>query len=190
MKGLLFAIALPVAWGSFHFHSSGGGPHGKLVDLLLIVVIVVSVVAGLVLGLPRVRRLAWSKIKPQLVKALVPLRVLAAEPRKLTALLAGNAGAQLLTAMALGASLHAFHYQLSLAALIVVITLASMLGGVSPVPGGIGVVEAGMIAGFVAAGVPEEVATATVFVQRLFTAYLPPIWGWLSLMWLRRRELI
>jgi uncharacterized protein (TIRG00374 family) len=65
-----------------------------------------------------------------------------------------------------------------------------MLGGVAPVPGGVGVVEAGMIAGFIAAGIPQDAATVTVFVQRLFTAYLPPLWGWMSLMWLRRRELI
>ncbi len=47
-----------------------------------------------------------------------------------------------------------------------------------------------MIAGFIAAGIPQDVAAATVFVQRLFTAYLPPIWGWISLMRLRKKELI
>ena len=136
------------------------------------------------------RRFAWSKIKPQAMQAVQPLKNLVAEPKKMVALLAGNAGAQLLTALALGASLHAFGYHLSLATLIVIITVASMLGGVSPVPGGIGIVEAGLIAGFVAAGIPENVAAATVFVQRLFTAYLPPLWGWLSLLWLERHELI
>jgi len=28
----------------------------------------------------------------------------------------------------------------------------------------------------------------TGFVQRLFSAYLPPIAGWFTLMWMRRRE--
>jgi hypothetical protein len=27
-----------------------------------------------------------------------------------------------------------------------------------------------------------------VFVQRLFSAYLPPIAGWFTLMWMRKRE--
>jgi hypothetical protein len=27
-----------------------------------------------------------------------------------------------------------------------------------------------------------------VFIQRLFTAYLPPIWGWATLNWMRHRE--
>jgi hypothetical protein len=29
---------------------------------------------------------------------------------------------------------------------------------------------------------------AAVFVQRLFTSYLPPIGGWFVLVWMRRRE--
>jgi uncharacterized membrane protein YbhN (UPF0104 family) len=33
-------------------------------------------------------------------------------------------------------------------------------------------------------------AVAAVFIQRLFTAYLPPIWGWVTLAWMRRREYV
>jgi uncharacterized membrane protein YbhN (UPF0104 family) len=51
-----------------------------------------------------------------------------------------------------------------------------------------GVVEAGMILGLTAAGVSEADATAAVFIQRLFTSYLPPIWGWITLVWMRKRE--
>lgn len=69
-----------------------------------------------------------------------------------------------------------------------VLTLAAMLGGISPVPGGMGVVEAGMILGLQAAGIPQADAVAATFVQRLFTAYLPPIWGWFVLVWLRKKE--
>ena len=190
VKGLLFLVALPLAWGNFDFATASDTSRSGIVNLLLYVVIGVGVLLGVVMVLPKLRRLAWSRLKPELLKAVGPMRALAAEPRKLVSLLAGNAGAQLLTALALSASLRAFHYQLGLASIIVVITVASMLGGVSPVPGGVGVVEAGLIAGLVAAGVPEDVATATVFVQRLFTAYLPPLWGWLSLMWMGRHELI
>ena len=60
--------------------------------------------------------------------------------------------------------------------------------GISPVPGGMGVVEAGMIFGLTAAGISETDAVAAVFVQRLFTAYLPPIWGWGALVWMRKKE--
>jgi uncharacterized membrane protein YbhN (UPF0104 family) len=49
-------------------------------------------------------------------------------------------------------------------------------------------VEAGLIAGLTGAGVPQDQAIAAVFIQRMFTAYLPPIWGWATLAWMRRRE--
>jgi len=32
------------------------------------------------------------------------------------------------------------------------------------------------------------VATAAVFVQRLFSAYLPPIAGWITFVWMRKSE--
>jgi hypothetical protein len=53
-------------------------------------------------------------------------------------------------------------------------TLAAVVGGAVPVPGGAGVVEAGLIAGLASAGIPQDQAAAAVLIQRLFTAYLPP----------------
>jgi uncharacterized protein (TIRG00374 family) len=192
VKGALFLISLPFALGSLHFASKSTetGGHGNLVWIILAVVVGVGVLAGAVWFIPKIRHLAVSKLKPHIVAAWENLKTLAHQPRKLVAVFLGNVGAQLFTALALGAALHAFGTSLSLPIIFVVITLASMVGGVSPVPGGMGVVEAGMIAGLSAAGVPQNVAVAAVFTQRLFTAYLPPIWGWFILMWMRRKELI
>ena len=111
-------------------------------------------------------------------------------PRKLALLLGGTFAGELLIAMALSVSLRAFGDHLRLPILIVVITLAGILGGIAPSPGGMGVVEAGLILGLTAAGVSEADATAAVFIQRLFTSYLPPIWGWATLVWMRKREYI
>ena len=77
---------------------------------------------------------------------------------------------------------------LPLADLIIINSLASLLGGMAPVPGGMGVIEAGLIGGMTAAGVPQSEAVAATFTARLFTTYLPPIWGWAALQWLRRRD--
>ena len=60
----------------------------------------------------------------------------------------------------------------------------------APVPGGMGVIEAGLIAGMTAAGVPQSEAVAATFTARLFTAYLPPIWGWFALRWLRTHDFV
>jgi len=194
VKGGLFLIAIPIAFSQFHFGTptdTGGGSGSstaKLVWLIIIAIVVVGVVLGLVLAVPRWRRLAAAKLRPKASEVWAHLKILSTHPRNLVEIFGGEIGGQVLVALALGTSLHAFDEHLSLAALLIVLTLGSMLGGVSPVPGGMGVVEAGMIVGLTAAGIPESEAVAAVFVQRLFTAYLPPIWGWFCLVWMRKKE--
>jgi len=194
VKGGLFLLALPIALSQFHFatpDTTGGGSGSstaKLVWLLLIAIVVIGLVVGLLLAVPRWRRLAAAKLRPKASEVWSHLKVLSTHPRNLVEIFGGEILGQLLVAMSLGTSLHAFDQNLGLAALLIVLTLGSMLGGISPVPGGMGVVEAGMIIGLTAAGVPETQAVAAVFVQRLFTAYLPPIWGWFCLVWMRKKE--
>jgi uncharacterized membrane protein YbhN (UPF0104 family) len=190
VKGALFLIALPLALGNFHFNepSSDSSGDSHLVWLIIIAVIAVGVVLGLVFAVPRWRRLAAEKLRPKASEVWSHLKLLATHPRNLVEIFGGNIAAQILVALALGASLHAFGDRLGLATLLVVLTLGSMLGGISPVPGGMGVVEAGMIIGLTAAGISESDAVAAVFIQRLFTAYLPPIWGWFVLVWMRKKE--
>ena len=105
-------------------------------------------------------------------------------------MLVGSTVAQLLVILALGTALHAIGEHASIATLITVNTLAAIIGGAVPVPGGLGVVEAGLIAGLTSAGIPQDQAVAAVLIQRFFAAYLPPIWGWATLTWMRRREYV
>jgi uncharacterized protein (TIRG00374 family) len=76
---------------------------------------------------------------------------------------------------------------LNLATLLVVNVGASLLAGLIPVPGGVGAAEATLTAALVAVGVDESSAFAIAITQRLCTHYLPPLWGYFSLDWLRRR---
>jgi uncharacterized protein (TIRG00374 family) len=191
VKGALFLIALPIAISKFHFTkkpTSGGGGHGDLVWLIVLIVVGCAVLLGAVLLVPRLRRVARDTLRPKLSEVWAHLRILAKHPRNMVEIFGGAILAQLLVAMALGTALHAFNQHLGLAQLLVVLTLASMIGGLSPVPGGMGVVEAGMILCLTAAGIPQTDAVAATFVQRLFTSYLPPIWGWFVLVWMRRKE--
>ena len=187
--GVLFLVSLPFAWGSLDLEiTPESGGDSKLVWIILAVVLLAGLLAGLVLAVPRMRRLAAAKLRPRIRDIWGNLRQVASSPRKLVLLVGGSFAQELLVAMALSVSLRAFDDHLRLPILIVVITLAAMIGGVSPSPGGMGVVEAGLILGLTAAGVPEADATAAVFIQRLFTSYLPPIWGWATLVWMRKRE--
>ncbi len=190
VKGALFLIALPFAWSTFHLNlaEQASGSHQRLVQLVLFVVVVVLVAAGVALALPRMRSAIRKKLAPKAAEVRTHLVVLAQRPIKLFEVFGGQVAVQLLVAFALGASLHAFGAHLSIAQLLIVLTIGSMLGGVSPVPGGMGVVEAGMILGLTAVGIPENIAVSAVFIQRLFTAYLPPVGGWFALMSLRRHD--
>ena len=186
---VLFLVSLPFSWGSLSLEATPqSGGDSKLVWIILAVVVLVAVLASLVLAVPRLRRLAAEKARPKVRDIWGNLKEVASSPRKLVLLVGGSFGSELLVAMALSVSLRAFGDHLRLPTLIVVITLAGIIGGISPSPGGMGVVEAGMILGLTAAGVSEADATAAVFIQRLFTSYLPPIWGWVTLVWMRKRE--
>jgi len=186
---VLFLVSLPFAWGSIHLDATPqSGGDSKLVWIILAVVVLAGLVVGLALAVPRLRRLAAEKMRPKLRDIWANLKAVASSPGRLVQLLGGAFGRDLLVAMALSVSLRAFGDHLRLPVLIVVITLAALIGGIAPSPGGMGVVEAGMILGLTAAGVSEADATAAVFIQRLFTSYLPPIWGWATLVWMRRRD--
>jgi len=59
----------------------------------------------------------------------------------------------------------------------------SLFAGLMPIPGGIGVSEAGLTAGLAAIGMPTEIAVGAVRVWRVVSYYLPPTWGYVSLRW-------
>ena len=149
-----------------------------------IVIVCVVGVAAMVF-VPRVRRV----IVPRLAEAGEAIRVLRS-PTKVFELFAGNLVAQVILAIVLGTCLRAFGQHASLAELILVNTLASLLAGVLPIPGGIGVMEAVISGGLVAVGIPEGAAVAAAITYRLVTFYLPPIWGVFAMRILRRRAYI
>jgi len=189
VKSLLFLIAIPFAAGSFQAPSSSGGNQAA-VWIVLAVILAAGIAAALIALVPRLRRLVSRQIRPHLLNIWANVKTIATEPRKIVYVLAGSTLAQLLVILALGASLHAVGEHASIATLITVNTLAAIVGGAVPVPGGLGVVEAGLIAGLTSAGIPQDQAVAAVLIQRFFTAYLPPVWGWATLAWMRRREYV
>lgn len=106
--------------------------------------------------------------------------------RRLLLLLGGNLGAILLFSTALGLFVRALGSSVSFGDLVMMTVSVSLLAGLLPVPGGIGVVESGLTLGLVAAGVPEEPAFAAVILYRLSTFYLPPLWGYVAFRSLER----
>jgi uncharacterized membrane protein YbhN (UPF0104 family)/tRNA A-37 threonylcarbamoyl transferase component Bud32 len=180
----LLLLAIPFVKGKidtsqFHF----GAPDGRLIAAIVIA-LVVSVTV--ILAVPKLR----AKVVPPFKQGFISLSTVIRNRRKRLELFGGNVGSEVLYAIALGATCHAYGVDLSLAQLILVNTGASVLSSFIPVPGGIGAAEASLTAGLVAMGVDESTAFAIAFTQRLCTFYLPPIWGYFSLRWLSRKAYI
>lgn len=164
--------------------SSSGSGHD--VGLVGIVVVGVALVVGVVLSIPKLR----AKVVPPVVTTVRNVWSVVTSPRKLLLIVGGSIGTQVIYALILAASLAAFGVHESLAALLFVNTAVSLFASVIPVPGGMGVVEAGLTAGLTALGVDPTVATAAVMTDRLITAYVPPVIGWMSLRWLQHRDFV
>ena len=112
------------------------------------------------------------------------------KPAKVSAMLGGNLGAQLLQAGVLALCLQAFGQTAHFSQLILINTAVSLFAGLMPVPGGMGVTEAGFTVGLQAIGVPSAIAVSTAITYRLVTFYLPPIWGAAAMRWLRRQDYV
>jgi uncharacterized membrane protein YbhN (UPF0104 family) len=155
----------------------GIGPDHEERSLILLVVLVGAIVVGIVLAIRPLRRLLREKVWPQVVGAARNIWGILTTPRQLFMIIGGSVAAQLLYSLCLLACLAAYGGSLSVAQIVFVNTSASFLASLVPVPGGIGVMEAAMVSGLTAFGIPPEIATAAVVTHRLFTTYLPPIWG-------------
>jgi uncharacterized membrane protein YbhN (UPF0104 family) len=184
---ILVTVGLLLSSTQFVPSSAGGGGAGQII---LIVIIVVGVAVAIALLVPKLRAALRRMVAPQVAAARENLRAILTTPRKAVMIFGGNVCSQIAYALVLSAALHAYGASLSLGDLIIINSLASLVGGAAPVPGGMGVIEAGLIGGMTAAGVEQSIAVAATFTARLFTAYLPPIWGWGALQWLRHRDLV
>jgi len=116
------------------------------------------------------------------------LGALATDPSRLIGLFGFNLGSQLLFGLSLWLTAIAFGEVLPFLSVVVIYVAMALLGGLLPIPGGVGVSEAVLTAGLMAVGVDETTAFAIAVVFRVSSAYLPPVWGWFSLQWLQRHE--
>ena len=165
-----------------------GGSSGIGRKLILLAVVLAAVAVGVVLAVPKLRRFVRDKMWPQIVAAVRNIWDIVTTPRQFFTVLGGAVAANLLTSACLLACLLAYGDRISFLEIVFVNTSAGFLASLVPVPGGVGVTEAFLVAGLTAFGVPAEIATATVLTHRLFTAYLPPIWGSQALKWLVRED--
>lgn len=111
-------------------------------------------------------------------------------PRRAARLLGGTAGVTLTYGLALASTLWAFGVHVGLAKVLMVFLVASAVAALSPTPGGVGAVEAALIAGLTSVTGQVAPVVAGVLAYRLITFWLPVLPGAACLLVLRRRQLL
>lgn len=152
------------------------------ITILIIVGVLVVIGVGAVLLVPKLRR----RILPAVKETVLELKGSLTDPGRAAKLLGGLFAKKLLFALTMASILTAFGEPLPIATVIFVNTAVSWFAGIFPVPGGIGVAEAGFVVGLTAFGVSEPVALATALTHRLLTTYLPPVVGFFMMKRLER----
>ena len=163
----------------------GSGTSSGLLRLVVMVALLALAALIVVFLVPSWRRAVSTRLRQAMGDAREAARGLWA-PGRLAMLIGGNLAIALLFATALGAFTAALGYPIGFINLLFIHVSVSLLAGIVPVPGGIGVVEAGLTYGLTRAGMPEDAAFAAALLFRLATFYLPPAWGVFALRWLER----
>lgn len=146
-----------------------------------------AVLVLIVTAIPALRRFVSTRLRSLFAGVVPRMLDVVQRPRKLVTGIGGMLLMTLLFVMCLDACVRAFGHDASYASIAVVFLAGNALGSAAPTPGGLGAVEAALIAGLITFGVPKEIATPAVLLFRLMTLWLPVGPGWLSFTHLTRR---
>jgi uncharacterized membrane protein YbhN (UPF0104 family) len=111
-------------------------------------------------------------------------------PGRFAAGLGASAALTLFHVLAFAACVSAAGGALPLVTLAAIYLGAATAGSLIPTPGGIGPVEAALVAGLTAAGLPLPAATAAALLSRLVSVWIPAVPGLVAAAVLRRRALL
>jgi len=150
-----------------------------------VAVVVAFGVVGLSLRAPLRRRLV-SAVRQTWRAFLTTLR----RPVRATQLFGGSVAVTFCYVLTLAICLHTFGAGLSLVRVAAAFLGGTALAAAAPTPGGLGAVEAALVAALTGLGVKVGPAVAGVLTFRLATFWLPILPGWLAFRALRRQETI
>jgi uncharacterized membrane protein YbhN (UPF0104 family)/tRNA A-37 threonylcarbamoyl transferase component Bud32 len=171
---MIFAVALSLTPDAVNFVNV---PTSSLIDLALAVIAVALVAAGVVFGIPKIRRAAL----PPLKQAGTTLWTAMRSPRQLSLLFIGNFLSTITFGFCLMACVLAFGESPSIWTLLVANIGVSTVASLVPIPGGgTAVTSVGLSGALTAFGVPTPVAVSAVLTQQLIVNYVPAVIGWFA----------
>ena len=182
---VLVVLTLLVGKGSIDFSEmqTGGGAL-RFLAMAAVIIVVVAIVVAVV---PKWRHRTMDMIRTPLSQIGSAFKTVR-DPKHAARALGGAFGSEILYAAGLTLCVLATGGSVSLGEAIFINVTVSLFAGLMPIPGGIGVTEAGLIAGLTAVGVSQDVAVAAVLIYRMCSYYLPPIWGYFCLKWLTNHD--
>lgn len=145
---------------------------------------------GAFLFVPKLRHWLETAIRPKINEVGGDLVELVREPKRFAIIVLGCAGTTLGAALALWASVEAFGGGTTFVTVTVVTMVGGTLASAAPTPGGVGAVEAALIGGLAAFGVPTAIAVPSVLLYRVLTVWLPVFVGWPIMRWLNNKDMI
>ena len=177
----------------FSFAAGASADLSHFVPSATLLYLIAGVLLGLVgafLFVPTLRRWLATAVRPRLNEVLRDLAELAREPKRLGIIVLGCAATTLGMALALWASIAAFGGDTSFVTVTVVTMVGGTLASAAPTPGGVGAVEAALIGGLAAFGLPTAIAVSSVLLYRILTCWLPVFIGWPIMRWLTDKDMI
>jgi undecaprenyl-diphosphatase len=181
----LVLLTLFLVWAGT---SAFGSIHLPDPQVLLYGVLVVVALGAIAFAIPAIRHLLRDRLLPILRRSISGLFAVVRRPMNILLLLGGSVVVTSGYLVAMYFAVQAFGGDLSFAQVGAVYLVGSAVGSAAPTPGGIGALEAAVIAGLVAAGMPNEIAVPAVFLFRLGTFWLPILPGWGAFTWMQRED--
>ena len=159
--------------------------------------IMLYLIAGVALGIvgtfllvPNLRRWLATAVRPKLNEIITDIIKVAREPKRLALIVLGCTGTTLGAALTLWTSVEAFGGHATFVTVTVVTMVGGTLASAAPTPGGVGAVEAALIGGLAAFGVPAAVSVPSVLLYRVLTCWIPVFIGWPVMQWLTRNDMV
>jgi uncharacterized membrane protein YbhN (UPF0104 family)/tRNA A-37 threonylcarbamoyl transferase component Bud32 len=164
----------------------------KLPPLPVILAVIGGVLAaiGIAMLVPRVRAVVRERVVPSVKQSMSAMATVARNPVKITILFTGVTLLSVGYAACLYFSLEAFGAGASYAAVALVYLTAGTVASAAPTPGGLGAVEAILLAALTGIGIASPTALAGIFLYRFATFWLPILPGLAAFRWLTARDAI
>jgi undecaprenyl-diphosphatase len=158
----------------------------KIPSFTIWIILVAAVLLLITLAIPAVRQ-AVGGFWQHFLQSLAQYKK---RPKHLFFAYLAAVGVTLTNFIIFAVAAHAFHIDIGVTGLFLAFTLGVLVGAALPTPGGLGGVEAGLVAGLVARGVEPTPALAAAIAFRLITYWLPLLVGTPAFFVARARKLI